>query len=116
MLQLQSNRLAGHIPEDISRLPQLEELRLDWNKLTGPIPATVSVLTQLRRLSLAGNQLTGKMTRWFVAGGTHTHGIDKLVCYLRCTGPIPAGLSLLTELKELVLTNNRLTGALVAVT
>ncbi|KAK4344935.1 hypothetical protein RND71_035111 [Anisodus tanguticus] len=58
-VDLSSNRLSGHIPIEIGKFVNLEELRLSGNQLTGIIPPTIGKLYKLRYLLLSQNIISG---------------------------------------------------------
>jgi Leucine-rich repeat (LRR) protein len=95
----------GELPDDLARLARLRSFRLVDGRLA-EIPPAVFVLRSLETLDLSGNPMTG-------AGlPEEIGGLDRLV-RLACggcglTGPLPAGLGLLTRLEELDLAGNAL--------
>ena len=60
-LRLRSNHLHGPIPPDIRRLSKLKLLYLDDNELTSTIPAALGYLERLEELHLYKNKLTGPL-------------------------------------------------------
>ena len=62
---LQSNILSGTIPEEISRLVNLQELVLYDNKLNGPVPSSLSNMSALTFLAVSGNALSGLLPESF---------------------------------------------------
>ena len=58
VLRLSENNFSGNIPESLGNLRNLRELRLWNNFLTGDIPASFANLKELRVLSLGHNRMT----------------------------------------------------------
>lgn len=76
--------LTGNIPRTITKLKNLDLLRLKQNNLSGPIPDYISELKNVTFLDLSYNQLTG---------------------------PIPGSLSQMPKLQAIQINDNRLTGS-----
>ena len=113
-LYLPNNELTGALPESFGNLSKLEYATLSGNKLTGPLPAGLGNLANLETLRLQTNLLTGQLPNTL-------GGMKKLrLLYLHnqedengnggLTGSIPAGVSGMTSLRELVLDRNSLSG------
>ncbi|KFK23620.1 hypothetical protein AALP_AAs71127U000100 [Arabis alpina] len=77
--------LTGNIPRTITKLKNLEYLRLSENSLSGPIPSYISELKSVRFLDLSFNQFTG---------------------------PIPGSISQMPNLEMIQLSDNKLTGSI----
>ena len=130
-LYLGANDLAaGPVPSWLGDLTQLEDLALDGTNRTGPIPPALSRLTNLRGLNLGGNDLTaGPIPSW-IRDLVHLEGLslwrtnrtgtipswlgnldlDWLsLAYNDLTGPLPAELGRLANLRGLFLSDNPLT-------
>ncbi|GFP86562.1 receptor-like protein 12 [Phtheirospermum japonicum] len=60
-LDLRSNALHGHLPEELGELKQLTKLYVSYNMLSGPIPSSLGNLRALRELDLSSNQLGGEI-------------------------------------------------------
>ncbi|CAI9107170.1 OLC1v1006471C4 [Oldenlandia corymbosa var. corymbosa] len=86
-LSLRANLLSGTLPSDISSLPSLQNLFLQYNNFSGDIPTMFS--PQLNMLDLSFNSFTGN---------------------------IPPSFQNLTELTTLSLQNNSLSGAIPNIT
>ncbi|XBI50327.1 hypothetical protein VPH35_113751 [Triticum aestivum] len=85
ILDLSSNILTGHVPEETTLLIGLNNLNLSNNQLTGAIPDQIGDLRQLDSLDLSFNEFSGA---------------------------IPSSLSALTYLSHLNLSYNNLSGAI----
>ena len=125
-LGLFRNQLTGEIPAELSQLSQLRVLFLDRNQLTGEIP-----LSQLSQQQSADGGDPGGVVPTLPAAGVgplqkSADGGDPggvvpnspscgLGLYLHSNelnGPIPSWLVNLTELRELSLWSNQLTGTI----
>lgn len=82
---LNSNRLTGSIPQEISNFPSATRILLHENLFDGTIPASLATNAATTEINVANNQLTGS---------------------------IPTELGQLQNLKILVVSSNRLTGSL----
>ena len=119
-LDLSNNELTGEIPGELGDLYFLRVLNLRTNRLTGPIPDDLGRLRNLRVLNLHSNNLSG--------GIPDLSGITGLVeLYLPnnadydvdgdkvegtgLTGGIPAWLNGMTNMRELWLWGNSLSGS-----
>ena len=99
-LQLKQNGLTGPIPSELGSLARLVVLDLGANHLTNPIPPELGNLTDAELLLLEDNDLSGSVPhsfsgltslRWLYLGNNAGLG-----------GPLPAGLTALGLLDELV--------------
>ncbi|KAL0369211.1 UNVERIFIED_CONTAM: putative LRR receptor-like serine/threonine-protein kinase [Sesamum calycinum] len=90
MLELSANHFSGQLPSTFGlSLPNLLELYLSDNKLSGAIPSYITNASSLRILDMGSNSFTGPMPNF---------------------GSIPAEIGNLTNLRDLYLDNNELTG------
>jgi len=108
---LNQSQLDGVIPAGLSRLSQLNELRLAGNRLTGSIPAELAQLRKLTIFFAGDNQLSGALP---AALGSlprlrHLNLRDN-----RFSGAIPPAWADLWSLESLALQRNRLSGAVPA--
>ena|GEM_PF-2996652 len=108
-LNLNANKLSGHVPPELGNLPDLTYLTLSGNDLLGDIPAELGNLSDLRHLILDHSELTGELPA----------DLGKLINLevLRLndnqlTGHIPSELGNLTELEYLEPNHNQLTGGI----
>lgn len=119
-LFLRSNRLRGEIPEEIGELTELRRLYFDTgaygesiNQITGQLPESISKLEKLQVLCLDQNKIEGL----FPIGLRNLKNLNALCLgghpdmdYPCLYGPIPEWIDELTNLRELVLFNNKLSG------
>ncbi|KAL5549329.1 hypothetical protein UlMin_004560 [Ulmus minor] len=82
-MDLSSNKLVGHIPDELTTLVGLLGLNLSHNNLSGSIPRNIGNITSLESLDLSDNQLSGT---------------------------IPNSMSIITSLSYLNLSHNKLSG------
>lgn len=102
-LSLTDNELTGPLPADLGRLSNLRTLHLDGNALTGPIPAEFGNLSSMWTLYLDRNELTGVLP-------PELGNLSKLQTLSamenRLAGPLPTELGGMTSLRRLHLTRN----------
>ncbi|GJP59831.1 hypothetical protein CLOP_g15315 [Closterium sp. NIES-67] len=103
------NGLVGALPDYWTALNHLTFLSVSDNKIEGSIPSTFSALTALNELSLLGNKIEGSIPATFSA---LTSLINLLLRANRFSGPIPPFLGSLTGLTSLDLSDNDFTGAI----
>ncbi|PRP76926.1 hypothetical protein PROFUN_06204 [Planoprotostelium fungivorum] len=107
-LNLGVNQLSGHIPDTICQLTQLGYLNLGTNLLEGNIPPCIGGMTKLYSLYLDNNTLSGSIPTNF----GNLVLLTELTLHLnKLTGFLPP-LSSLNRLRELWLSQNKLTGDL----
>ncbi|KAI9083593.1 hypothetical protein K1719_034535 [Acacia pycnantha] len=127
-LSLSGNRISGSIPEEFGEIASLENLGLEDTQLTGPLPQSFGNLSNLRRVFLSANCFTGtipetfgnlkNLTLFFMDGNNLLGKMPSFmgnwteISYLDMQGtgvegPIPPTISLLTNLKELVISDLR---------
>ncbi|OIT06314.1 PREDICTED: receptor protein kinase TMK1-like [Nicotiana attenuata] len=56
-IQIGHKNLQGNLPQELSKLTQLERLELQWNNISGPLPS-LSGLSSLQVLMLSNNQFS----------------------------------------------------------
>ena len=103
--------LGGTISPVLGRLTMLSDLNLRSNRLRGEIPDELGNLTDLRVLNLHSNYLSGdipdlsntKLDELYLA-----NNYDGTVAGSGLTGPVPAWLNGMTDMRELWLWGNRL--------
>jgi len=81
--------LSGTIPQQFSRLENLEYLALDWNYLSGEVPSELGSLVNLQTLILARNQLVGQVPEGLCKRGMNfmaadCEEVDSPCCDLCC--------------------------------
>ncbi len=106
-LELWETNRTGSIPPALGRLTNLRSLSLDGNDLTaGPIPRWVRELVDLESLSLRRTNRTGSIPPWL----GNLPGLQWLNLGRNdLTGPLPAELGRLANLRALYLDDNDLT-------
>jgi Leucine-rich repeat (LRR) protein len=108
-VNLNNNTLTGTVPEYIGDWADLQVLGLGFNKLTGAIPVSMGTASKLKTLSLSHNALTGSLdfTR-------HLPNLQYFyVDHCAFSGKIDERFfSLLGNLREFDISNNKLTGDL----
>ncbi|GJP30710.1 hypothetical protein CLOM_g4854 [Closterium sp. NIES-68] len=110
-LDLSNSSLTGSIPNSITSLIQLYNLRLWGNQLTGPIPIGIGSLSNLGTLNLSNNSLIGSVPNSIslLIGLTHLDLSKNLL-----TGSIPNSILFLTGLSYLFVGQNQFTGTIPA--
>ena len=114
-LDLRSNQLSGSIPGSLGRLSRLTTLNLRSNQLGGSIPGSLGRLTRLTVLNLHSNDLGGDMpdlSRTMLEELYLANNHDDMVEGSGLTGPVPAWLNDMTNMRELWLWGNRLSGTI----
>ena len=114
-LDLRSNQLSGSIPGSLGRLSRLTTLNLRSNQLGGSIPGSLGRLTRLTVLNLHSNDLGGDMpdlSTTMLEELYLANNHDDMVEGSGLTGPVPAWLNDMTNMRELWLWGNRLSGTI----
>ncbi|KAF5730756.1 LRR receptor-like serine/threonine-protein kinase [Tripterygium wilfordii] len=129
--RIDGSSLSGRIPDFIGNWTKLDRLDLQGTGLVGPIPQTISLLknlTELRITDLNGssstfpnlldmknmerlilrNCLISDTIREYIGGMTELKELD--LSFNRLTGEIPTTFQTLEKLDYMFLTNNSLTG------
>ncbi len=104
------NEFSGPLPSTICNLTQLERLRLGNNLFTGAIPPCIGGFTSLIILDLGGNPNTNNFTGPIPDLSTLTNLVNLQLQNNSLTGPMPAYLASFTDLDILWLQNNQLSG------
>ncbi|XBI50328.1 hypothetical protein VPH35_113752 [Triticum aestivum] len=91
ILDLSSNSLTGHVPEEITLLIGLTNLNLSNNELTGAIPNQIGDLRQLDSLDLSFNEFSGAIPS-SLSALTYLSHLN--LSYNNLSGPIPSGQQL----------------------
>ncbi|GFS44611.1 leucine-rich receptor-like protein kinase family protein [Actinidia rufa] len=107
-LDLSENSVSGPIPDDMfESCNTLRFLSLARNFLEGPIPSTLPKCTSLSNLNLSNNHFSGNLdfsTNKGIWSLTRLRTLD--LSHNLLSGPIPRGVSLIHNLKELRLQGN----------
>ncbi|MCB0281922.1 MAG: T9SS type A sorting domain-containing protein [Calditrichaeota bacterium] len=108
-LKFYYTRLDGQFPQNIGNLTKLEVLDLTYNNLEGTIPAGFYTLTRLKQVSLGLNKLSGEISS-DIANLSQVYylGLNNN----QFSGTIPAALGSLTELEQLDLSRNNFEGTI----
>ena len=117
-IDLKARGLNGTLPPDLGDVSMLTELNLRSNDLTGSIPASLNRLSNLTVLNLHSNLLTGEipdlsgtmLRELYLNKNRRKLAEDSYVGGL--TGGVPEWLNTMTDMKELWLWGNELTGTL----
>ncbi|KAM0828011.1 hypothetical protein ACQ4PT_067825 [Festuca glaucescens] len=107
-LQLSKNNFQGSIPESLGQLSSLHVLNLKDNNLSGVIPPAIYTNTSITYLSLSLNQLVGRIPADI--GHTLPNITDLILGGNQLHGTIPASLGNATNLQNIDLRQNSLTG------
>lgn len=132
ILDMSWNSLSGSIPSSLSKLRELTNMKLQGNNLSGAIPESIGDLTSLLELQLGQNKLRGMIpmimppklqislnlsTNMFqgpIPSTTSFSKLDRLevldLSNNNFSGDIPQDLTTLISLRQLILSNNQLTG------
>ena len=114
-LDLHSNQLSGSVPGSLVRLSKLTRLNLRSNQLSGSIPGSLGRLTRLTVLNLHSNDLSGDipdLSTTMLQELYLASNYDEMVEGSGLTGPVPAWLNGMTNMRELWLWGNRLSGTI----
>ncbi len=98
-IDLNANKLAGTIPDDIGNLGCVETINLDDNSIGGVIPGTIAGIKSLTTLSLDSNKLTGNIPSK-LADLTALTSLDLDYNGLHIAGNAPAGVQTSLEQKH----------------
>jgi hypothetical protein len=104
---MRSNRLAGTIPDDVSKLTALEYASFTTNSLTGTITTSFASSNSLTELSFGDNSLTGSIPAEVTR---YTLMRDFSVRDNSLTGTVPPGIGAMTDLTLLHIYGNSLSG------
>ncbi|QCD76781.1 somatic embryogenesis receptor kinase 1 [Vigna unguiculata] len=106
-LGLGNQGLKGYLPNDISRLHNLQILNLSGNGIRGAIPSPLGTITSLQVLDLSYNFFNGSIPE-SLGQLTSLQRLD--LSYNFFNGSIPESLGQLTSLQRLNLNGNLLSG------
>ncbi|GKC70719.1 leucine-rich repeat protein [Tanacetum coccineum] len=106
LLDLSNNKLAGHIPSELTTLIKLKSLNLSRNHLTGRIPEKIGDLKELESFDLSLNKLSSELPMSL----SSLNSLSSFnVSYNNLTGKIPSSTQL-QSLSELCFVGNKLCG------
>ncbi|PKU73037.1 Putative leucine-rich repeat receptor-like serine/threonine-protein kinase [Dendrobium catenatum] len=109
LLELSDNSLQGPIPVEIGFLSSLELLGIEGNEIESEIPESFAKLMKLRYIGLSNNKLHGRLPTSLLYNCTKLSYID--LSNNSFTGSIPPQLgNQLLLLENLLLYQNKLTG------
>ncbi len=114
-LNLSYKSLGGEIPAELGDLSMLATLNLRSNQLSGGIPGSLGRLTRLIYLNLHSNDLSGdipNLSTTMLEELYLANNYDEMVEGSGLTGPVPAWLNGMTNIRELWLWGNRLSGTI----
>nr|DAD39227.1 TPA_asm: hypothetical protein HUJ06_013550 [Nelumbo nucifera] len=75
-LDLESNQLSGHLPNEVGNFKNLKFLSLRTNSLSGPIPKSLGHLSNLEELHVSQNSLKGVVSEIHFANLTSLKILD----------------------------------------
>ncbi|BAT93310.1 hypothetical protein LR48_Vigan05g017600 [Vigna angularis] len=105
---LKAQNLPGNLPQDLFRLPFIQEFDVSRNYLNGSIPKEWGT-TKLVNISLLGNRLTGSIPKEIANIST----LQSLVVEAnQLSGALPLELGNLPQIQRLLLSSNNFTGEL----
>lgn len=111
-LILSKNDLIGELPSEIGQMNELESIVVSSNKLSGPLPLELGWLKTIKVFDAGKNYLNGDFVSKFTSSG------HSALEYLHLqsnefSGTLPSTIGqLMTNLKELDVSENKLTGNL----
>ncbi|KAK3434050.1 hypothetical protein EUGRSUZ_D01482, partial [Eucalyptus grandis] len=115
MVDFTTNQLTGSIPSSIGNLTSLERISCYQNGLSGiipqslgTIPPTIFNLSSLIEIDIKANRICGDLPEEI--GFTPPNLQDLSIAYNRFTGSIPLSISNATNLRQLGLGGNELSG------
>ncbi|KAL9268449.1 Polygalacturonase inhibitor-like protein [Drosera capensis] len=103
------SNLTGPIPEALSRLQRLNDLKLSWNALTGPVPGFLGRMKSVVSIDLSFNNFTGTIPPSLSSQRCSRDPSRAPLALSKGQGPIPKSLAV-QNFSTLDLSWNRLTG------
>ncbi|EEC78009.1 hypothetical protein OsI_17412 [Oryza sativa Indica Group] len=100
-LGFSSNNFSGSLPSELGSLFKLEELYIDSAGLSGELPSSLSKLTRMKILWASDNNFTGQIPDYIGSWNL----TDLRFQGNSFQGPLPANLSNLVQLTNLILRN-----------
>jgi Leucine-rich repeat (LRR) protein len=113
-LQLNDNNLTignntDSLPVGLSQLENLEVLNLSSNLFGGPLNVEIGQLSKLKILNLSINYFTGKIPTSF---GNLKNVTKILLNQNAISGSLPSNIGSMENLEELILSQNKITGSI----
>ncbi|CAL9186683.1 unnamed protein product, partial [Musa hybrid cultivar] len=112
ILFLSNNHISGQIPKKIGKLHRWQYLDMSYNNLSGQIP-TMGDLCNLTMLDLSRNNIGGELINSFNGLSTCSRGASLSSLVMKgnnLSGIIPLSMGQLSQLYEVDLSSNSLTG------
>ncbi|XP_019054312.1 PREDICTED: polygalacturonase inhibitor-like [Nelumbo nucifera] len=107
ILRIWNTSLSGPIPEFLSQLKNLRYLHLGYNQLSGPIPSSLANLNKLQSLDLLSNKFTGTIPDSFGSFKDGEYGVFSLhLSHNQLSGGIPTSINV----SSIDLSHNKLSG------
>lgn len=108
-VQLWGNDLHGTIPNEISKLTEVESLALGTNFIRGTIPSSIGAMSKLLQFEVGWNMLSGTIPEE-IYSLVEVDRLDVMINNLH--GTISNSLSKMKRLKGIYLADNNLSGTL----
>ena len=114
-LNVRNMDLDGSIPSELGLIHNLTSLNLRTNDLTGSVPAELGNLDHLTYLNLHSNNLSGSipdLSKTMLEELYLANNYDEMGEGSGLTGPVPTWLNGMTNMRELWLWGNKLSGTI----
>ncbi|GMH08193.1 hypothetical protein Nepgr_010033 [Nepenthes gracilis] len=106
-LRITWTNITGTVPDFLSKIKSLNNINLSFNNLTGSIPSSLSELPDIRTIDLSRNKLTGSIPETF--GSFEIQDFYIIWSHNQLSGPIPGSLGA-QNFTKLDFSRNDLTG------